>query len=226
MKTSIIVIAYGYTPYIIDCIKPLNLNNCKDYELIVSWDSSFMNLLQEEIFDLYPTTTFINSSGCSIARCLNMAHSCSRGDFVLQLNDDVEFVTPWQRLENPCFFDFIGGVPTNYDYEKNGVKVTFPLDHETQLVEQLYGYCIYSSRENFAKFPYDENLPNYAWVDLDFNYRVTTSGLKLGIKPDVIVKHKRENLTPKLLEQVPYYKDKYGDDFIKKHFKMIYGENE
>lgn len=222
-KLSIIVTAHGYTRYLEDCLKSIKQPSLTNYEVILVWNNPVTDI---NWLDKYSISTFIQTKNMSISQSLNIAHSCVRGEYTAQLNDDVELPECWidnfsKGIEEG--FDFVGPIADNCNIEQTWDKVFIPgQHHKTYPINQLCGFCVYGKTETFKKVGYyDENLPNYAWVDADFNYRANQLSLHFGVRDDVIVKHKRANLTPDILAQVPFYKQKYGDDFVKKHFAGV-----
>jgi glycosyltransferase involved in cell wall biosynthesis len=220
-KLSVVVIAHGELTYLDACLK--SLPQCGlEYETILVWNNPVGN------FD-GDVDVFIETKDMSIAKTLNIGHACARGDYVLQLNDDIEFPEAWEhRLKRGIDYDkfnFVGPMATNCNPEQLEKNVMKPgRHHTTTQVSQLCGFCLYGKRETFKLVgDYDENLPDYAWVDLDFNKRATKLGLKFGVRDDVLVLHKRFNDTSDILAQVPYYKNKYGTEFVNKHFPFVGG---
>ncbi len=139
-----------------------------------------------------PETIIIeNVDNLGFVKAMNQGYQVANSDYVLQCNNDIEFVdADWLGNMLKHFKEGVGAVGPTSTYVLSAQWHTLdglPTHHETKL---LSGFCILMSRECMDKVGFlDERFGMGGNDDLDLCIRISDAGFKLVIARDVFVKH-------------------------------------
>lgn len=251
MKLSIVIVEYYSISDVIKCIKTINNTLNSEFEIIVSSNSEYSKLKQNEIIEEFPICNWIfNDYNGGFAYAMNSGLSIATGDFLVIMNPDCVIKkgidSMMQFLKNHPAIGAVG--PQIIDNEGNIQDtcrnyVSFPsfvfrqikriitrkesilntsFDYaKIQTVDWIIGAFIMVSRKAYELTKGMSEDYFMYAEDLDWCTRIRKSGLEVVYYPKAIIEYKGTRSARK--------SKKYAKIFIKSHltywkkFGFIFG---